>query len=318
MSKSKNKIIGITLGDPAGIGPEVTAAALSKTCFPRGVQAVVIGDEGSFARFWPKKRALPPFIHVAGDPMARHESGRPSLKSGRDSLLYLETAVELLKAGQIQALVTAPVAKEAIARFLPGFKGHTTFLAQAFGLKNVEMVFVADDVKLVLVTRHVALKELSRLITTDKVLSVLSTTNRFLVRSFGIRKPRIAVLGLNPHAGEAGEMGREELEAIIPAMKRAKARGLDVSGPFPADTFFEPRNCQGYDLVAAMYHDQGLIALKSRYFDRLVNLTIGLPFIRTSPAHGTAFGIAGKGIADAGSMKAAIELAIRLKAPQDL
>jgi 4-hydroxythreonine-4-phosphate dehydrogenase len=111
-------------------------------------------------------------------------------------------------------------------------------------------------------------------------------------------------------------MGREELVAIIPAMKQAKARGLDVYGPFPADTFFEPRNCRGYDLIAAMYHDQGLIALKSRYFDRLVNLTVGLPFIRTSPAHGTAFGIAGKGVADPGSMKAAIDLAIRLEAPQ--
>jgi len=316
MSKSKVKIIGITLGDPAGIGPEVTAAALLKARFPRGTQAVVIGNELSFARFWPKRKARPQFIHVAADPAVRHESGRPSPQSGQDSLLYLETAVELLKAGKLQALVTAPVAKEAVARFLPGFKGHTTFLAQAFGLKNVEMVFVADDVKLVLVTRHVALKELSGLITTEKVLSVLLTTNRFLVRSFGIRRPRIAVLGLNPHAGEAGQMGREELAAIIPAMKRAEAEGLDVYGPFPADTFFEPRNCRGYDLIAAMYHDQGLIALKSRYFDRLVNLTVGLPFIRTSPAHGTAFGIAGKSVADPGSMKAAIDLAIRLEAPQ--
>jgi 4-hydroxythreonine-4-phosphate dehydrogenase len=278
----------------------------------------VIGDERSFARFWPKRKALPPFIHVAGAPAVRHEPGRPAPQSGRDSLLYLETAVELLKAGKFQALVTAPVAKEAVARFLPGFKGHTTFLAQAFGRQNVEMLFVADDVKLVLVTRHVALKELPGLITTDKVLGVLSTTNRFLVRSFGIRKPRIAVLGLNPHAGEAGQMGREELTAIIPALQRAKAKGLDVHGPFPADTFFEPSNCQGYDLIAAMYHDQGLIALKSRYFDRLVNLTIGLPFIRTSPAHGTAFGIAGKGRADPGSMQASIDLAIRLEAPQDL
>jgi 4-hydroxythreonine-4-phosphate dehydrogenase len=315
MSKLKNRTIGITLGDPAGIGPEVTSKALLQTRFPRNVQPVLIGDERVFARFWPKRKALPPFIHVAGDPKVRHESGRAAPQSGKDSLLYLETAVELIKAGQFQALVTAPVSKEAVAEFLPGFKGHTTFLAKAFGLKNVEMMFIADDVKLVLVTRHVALKELPRLITAERVLSVLSTTNRFLVRSFGIKKPRIAVLGLNPHAGEAGQMGREELDAIIPAMKRARAKGLDVLGPFPADTFFEPRNCRGFDLIAAMYHDQGLIALKSRYFDRLVNLTIGLPFIRTSPAHGTAFGIAGKGLADPGSMKASIDLAIRLDAP---
>jgi 4-hydroxythreonine-4-phosphate dehydrogenase len=313
MSKSKNKIIGITLGDPAGIGPEVTVAALLRAKFPKGVLPVVIGDERSFTRFWPKRTALPPFIHVAGVPQVRHEPGRPTVESGRDSLIYLETAVELIKAGKIQALVTAPVSKEAVSKFLPGFKGHTTFLAKAFDLKQVEMVFVADDVKLVLVTRHVALKELPRLITTEKVLSVLSTTNRFLMRSFGIKKPRIAVLGLNPHGGEAGQMGREELDAIIPAMKRARMKGLNVLGPFPADTFFEPRNCRGYDLIAAMYHDQGLIALKSRYFDRLVNLTVGLPFIRTSPAHGTAFGIAGKGIADPGSMKASLDLAIRLE-----
>jgi 4-hydroxythreonine-4-phosphate dehydrogenase len=313
MSKSKNKIIGITLGDAAGIGPEVTSMALLKTRFPKGVEPVIIGDERSFARFWPKRKALPLFIHLTSNPKVQHEPGRPTPQSGKDSLLYLETAVELLKAGKLQALVTAPVSKESVARFLPGFKGHTTFLANAFGLKQVEMLFVADEVKLVLVTRHVALKELPRLVTTDKLLSVLSTTNHFLVRSFGIKKPRIAVLGLNPHAGEGGQMGREELDAIIPAIKRAKGKGLDIRGPFPADTFFEPRNCRGYDLIAAMYHDQGLIALKSRYFDRLVNLTIGLPFIRTSPAHGTAFGIAGKGIADPGSMKASIDLAVQLK-----
>ncbi len=315
MSKHQNKTIGITLGDLAGIGPEVTAGALSRIKVPRGIEFVLIGDRDGFVRFWPKRKKLPRFVQVGGKKSAQHVPGYPTLESGRDSLLYLEKAVTLIKAGNLDALVTAPVSKESVSRFYPGFKGHTTFLAQAFDRTNVEMVFVAGKVILVLVTRHVAINELSRLITIPKVMSVLETTQHFMIHAFHRKNPRIAVLGLNPHAGEAGQMGQEELDVIVPAIKKACAKGMDVQGPFPADTFFEPRNCRGFDLIAAMYHDQGLIALKSRYFNRLVNLTVGLPFIRTSPAHGTAFGIAGKGLADTGSMKAAIELAIRLDPP---
>ena len=309
--RSNRKVIGITLGDPAGIGPEVTAASLLKVK-PRDVDFVLIGNEDVFRRFWTINRPLPSFIHIASTPRMKHVSGKSTPDSGRDSLLYLDKAVELLKDGKIHGLVTAPVSKESVGLFHKGFKGHTTYLAQAFGLKNVEMVFVADDMKLVLVTRHIPLKSVSTMITTEKVFSVLSTTHRFLVDRFGIKKPKIALLGMNPHAGEGGHIGDEEIKAIIPAMKKAKAKGMDIQGPFAADTFFEPRNCKGYDLIAAMYHDQGLIALKTLYFDRLVNLTVGLPFIRTSPAHGTAFGIAGKRLADPGSMKASMELAIRL------
>ncbi|MBF0569405.1 MAG: 4-hydroxythreonine-4-phosphate dehydrogenase PdxA [Candidatus Omnitrophica bacterium] len=312
MLRSKSKIIGITLGDPAGIGPEVTAAALLKARAMKGVEFVLIGNEASFRRYWPRKKDLPTFLHISGHGSLTHAPGRPTAESGHDSLLYLAKAVELLKSGRVHGLVTAPVSKESVSHFHKGFKGHTTFLAQAFGLKNVEMVFVAGDMKLVLVTRHVAIRELPRLVTKEKVLGVLQATNDFLVDRFGIKRPRIAVLGLNPHAGEGGQMGDEEIKEIIPAMKKAAALGMDVLGPFPADTLFEPRNCRGYDLIAAMYHDQGLIALKTLYFDRLVNLTVGLPFIRTSPAHGTAFGIAGQGLADPGSMKASIDLAVRL------
>ncbi|MBF0388447.1 MAG: 4-hydroxythreonine-4-phosphate dehydrogenase PdxA [Candidatus Omnitrophica bacterium] len=310
MLKSNNKAILITMGDPAGIGAEVTAKALLKVRFPKGVEPVVIGDQAVWQKFWPADKSWPLFIHLASRARTVHRPGLPTVESGRDSLLYLEKAVELIKEGRAQALVTAPVAKEAICRFIPGFKGHTTFLARAFGLKNVEMLFLADAMKLVLVTRHVSLMEVPAMITADKVFAVIKTTYDFLVARSGKRNLKVAVLGLNPHAGENGHMGQEEIRHIKPAMKRLRAVGVDVHGPFPADTFFEPRNCHGYDLLSAMYHDQALTVLKAQYFDRLVNMTIGLPFIRTSPAHGTAFGIAGKGIADEGSMLAAIKAAV--------
>ncbi|MBF0122054.1 MAG: 4-hydroxythreonine-4-phosphate dehydrogenase PdxA [Candidatus Omnitrophica bacterium] len=311
MLKSNRKVIGITLGDPAGIGPEVTAAALL-TMNLKKLDVVLIGNEDVFRQFWPGNKPFPSFIHMASDAKMKHVPGKPTPVSGYDSLLYLNKAVHLLKSGNIHGLVTAPVSKESVGLFHKGFKGHTTYLAQAFGLGNVEMVFVADGMKMVLVTRHVPLKDISSMIITKKVLSVITTTYRFLIERFSIKKPKIAVLGMNPHAGEGGHMGNEEIRAIIPAIKKARAQGMDISGPFAADTFFEPRNCKGYDLIVAMYHDQGLIALKTLYFDKLVNLTVGLPFIRTSPAHGTAFGIAGKGRANSGSMKASIELAVQL------
>ncbi|MBF0484995.1 MAG: 4-hydroxythreonine-4-phosphate dehydrogenase PdxA [Candidatus Omnitrophica bacterium] len=301
-------MIGITMGDPAGIGPEVIAAALSGFRCPSGVEFLVIGNMDVFTRFWPRGKELPLFIHIAEN-SARHISGRPTLQSGRDSLAYLDKAVEMLKKGSLQALVTGPVSKESVAHFVKGFKGHTTYLANAFGKKNVEMVFVADDIKMVLVTRHIPLKEVSSRVTRLKVESVIETTHAFLVNSFGIKAPKIAVCGLNPHAGEGGAIGQEEIREIIPAMNRLKKKKILVYGPFPADTLFEPRNRRGYDLIVTMYHDQGLTALKSLYFDKLVNLTVGLPFIRTSPAHGTAFGIAGKGVANSGSMLESIRLA---------
>ena len=315
--RSNNKSLLITMGDPAGVGPEVTAKALAKICLDKKVQPVVIGNGDIWQQVWPvkgagKKAPKPSFIHVAHSTHVTHKPGVPTPASGKDALLYLEKAVELIKAGQSLSLVTAPVSKESISRFIPGFKGHTTYFANAFGLKNVEMLFVADDMKLVLVTRHVPLKAVPALITTRKVLDVIQTTHRFIVNRFKIKDPKIAVLGLNPHAGEGGHIGNEEIVAIVPAIKKARALGMNIQGPFPADTFFEPRHSTGYDLVVALYHDQALTALKALYFDRLVNVTVGLPFIRTSPAHGTAFGIAGRGIADEGSMLAALQLAVRL------
>lgn len=311
MSRSRNKIIAVTMGDPCGVGPEVTAAALGRLR-ARGVEFIVIGNEDVLARFWPKGVLMPPVIHVAEKNGAVYKPGHPSSGSALDSLLYLDHAIQLLKDGNVQGLVTAPVCKEALMPFCPGFKGHTTFLAEAFGLKDVEMLFVAEALRVVLVTRHIALQKVPARITAAKVGAVVTTTAAFVRDRFAIKRPRVAVCGLNPHAGEGGHMGREEIMQIIPALIKLRKAGWDIAGPLPADTLFEPRIRSGYDLIVSMYHDQALTALKALYFDKLVNLTVGLPFIRTSPAHGTAFRIAGKGVADPGSMAAALKLAMGL------
>ncbi len=316
MSRSKakrsKKIIAVTMGDACGVGPEVTVAAIEKCASIKGVEFLVIGNENVLNRYWHSKKNIPCVLHVTDSPGVEYRSGRPTSASGKDSLLYLEHAVKLLTNIDVDALVTAPVSKEAIIPFHPGFKGHTTFLAEAFGIENVEMLFVAKGLKVVLVTRHVPLKDVPGLISRQKIVSVVRTTANFLAERFGVKSPKIAVCGLNPHAGEGGHMGSEEITQIIPALNDLRKLKISVTGPLPADTLFEPHISGQYDLVAAMYHDQALTALKAQYFNELVNVTVGLPFIRTSPAHGTAFGIAGKRLADPGSMIAAIKLAAEL------
>ncbi|NTV29198.1 MAG: 4-hydroxythreonine-4-phosphate dehydrogenase PdxA [Candidatus Omnitrophica bacterium] len=313
MSRSRSrKVIGITLGDPAGIGPEVIARSLLNIKSSPGTEFLVIGNRDVFARVWPKSRPWPLFLDLSSGKMD-YRPGCPTILSGRDSLLYLDKSIEMLKSGTLTSLVTGPVSKEAVSRFVSGFRGHTSYLADAFGRKDVEMLFVAPGLKMVLVTRHIPLRDVPGKITRSKVKSVIVAVYAFLRDKFGIASPRVAVCGLNPHAGEGGQIGREDVEAIVPAIKDLKRRGWDINGPFPADTLFEPRNRRGYDLIVTMYHDQGLTAVKAEYFSSLVNLTVGLPFIRTSPAHGTAFGIAGqKGTADHRSMLAAIRLAMEL------
>ncbi len=312
MSRSNSRVIAVTMGDPCGVGPEVTAAALEALYPVKGYEFVLIGNEDVFRRYCRKKAASLSFIHVAGDDKAVHRPGKPSAAAGLDALLYLQQAVKLIRTGGADALVTAPVSKEWIIPFSPGFKGHTTFLAHEFSCDHVEMLFVAGQLRVVLATRHVPVKELSELVTAVKVYSVVKATASFLRERYHIKRPRIAVCGLNPHAGEGGHMGREEITRIIPAIKKLRVSGLDVRGPFPADTVFEPHVREGYDLIVSMYHDQALPFLKASYFDRLVNVTVGLPFIRTSPAHGTAFDIAGRSLADPGSMKAAIIQAMEI------
>ncbi len=310
MSKSAADVpvIGVTMGDPAGIGPEVVAKALARG--PQDRRFVLIGDCRVYQKFF---KRFPAHVTVCDVPLQGPcPMGRPSRAGGQASMRYLEKAVGCLKNGTVGSLVTGPVCKESVALFHKGFTGHTEYLAEAFGVKRFDMMFDAPGLRVVIVTRHVPISRVPSMVTARAVLDSIVLADAALKKYFKIRSPRIAVLGLNPHAGEAGAFGTEEKAKIIPAIQKARGCGLRVQGPFPADTFFSAGHSDLYDCVIAMYHDQGLIPVKTLHFKEVVNFTIGLPFVRTSPAHGTAFDIAGRGIADASSMTAAIELACQL------
>ena len=283
------------MGDPKGIGPEIIRKAFKRPGLLRLGNFVCLGDK----------------TLLKGVPASVIDIDYKT--PGEGSLKFLEKGVTLIKSGIIDALVTAPLSKEAVSCHIRNFRGHTEYLAEAFGIKRFDMMFVRDKVRLSLVTRHVPLKDVPRLITKKTVLASIELMQETLQQRFKIRRPRIAVLGLNPHAGEGGLLGREDAGQILPAIEMARDQGIKAAGPFPADTFFCRH--QGFDGIVAMYHDQGLVPLKGMYFKELVNFTAGLPFVRTSPAHGTAYDIAGKGIADPSSMIAAIKLACRLTLP---
>ncbi len=311
ISNSKNKRIGITIGDPCGIGPEIVAKALAQREIRHLANYTIIGDREIYRRYGqiPNHCSL---VDVSGHLPARVQFGRANRPAAKASLFYLNKAVELLKDGEISGLVTAPVCKEAIVSSGINFQGHTEYLADAFGIKKFAMMFVTKKLKTVVMTRHIPLRKIIEKITAKDVYEMIQLIAKSLKELFQIANPRIAVCGINPHAGEKGTIGNEEITKIIPAIKKAKKSGLTVWGPLAADTLFVPSVAGRYDAIIAMYHDQGLIAVKTLYFSELVNLTIGLPFIRTSPAHGTAFDIAGKSKADASSMCEAIKLAVEL------
>ena len=312
MSRSSSKIIGITLGDPAGIGAEVAAKALADPALRRAARFALIGDECLFQKYFPVRYKNCTFIDVGGLGTGDFNSGEPTRATGKASLAYLQSAIDMLKRGQLSSLVTAPVCKEAIGKTIPSFHGHTEFLAEAVGAKDVGMMFVSDSLRVLLATRHIPLEKVSKKINADLVFRAIRSIDTALKKHFHVFQPFIGVCGLNPHAGEGGTLGKEEIRHIIPAIKRARLRGIKVEGPFPADTIFYSENSKRFDALLAMYHDQGLIPVKTLYFRKLVNLTIGLPFVRTSPAHGTAFDIAGKNKADASSMTEAIRPTARL------
>lgn len=319
ISKSNNKNrgpkpIGLTMGDPGGIGPEIIAKALHRGALRGQGPFCLIGDCAVFKQYIKK---LPPgstMLHCGGPLGGNYRIGRPDPANGAAALLFLDTAIDLLKQGHLRALVTAPLAKETIKPFHRRFQGHTEHLAEAFGNPPVGMLFVSDILKIIIVTRHLPIRQVPRAVSQESVLETIRLTDRALRNLFHIRSPKIGVCGLNPHAGEGGTIGREEITAIIPAIKQARLKKIDASGPFAADTLFTQKSGPRYDAIVAMYHDQGLIPAKAPGINRLVNLTIGLPFIRTSPAHGTAFDIAGENRADPSSMAAAIALAARLSA----
>ncbi|MDE2213617.1 MAG: 4-hydroxythreonine-4-phosphate dehydrogenase PdxA [Candidatus Omnitrophica bacterium] len=295
------------MGDPRGIGPEVVCKALQSKALLACGSFIVIGDGKKLGR-------LPSSVKVIDVPYKA---------AGEGAVKFLDKAIELIRTKQAHAMSTAPLSKEEVSRYVPNFVGHTEYLAGAFGIRDFDMMFTAGGACLSIVTRHVPLKEVPRLITQKKVFDSIALMDRTLKERFRVRKPKIAVLGLNPHAGEGGLLGSEDVKHILPAVRQARACGIKVQGPVPADTFFAfPRHCDGikrpncsdggYDGVIAMYHDQGLAPFKGLYMKELVNFTAGLPFVRTSPAHGTAFDIAGQNKADPSSMRAALKLACRL------
>jgi 4-hydroxythreonine-4-phosphate dehydrogenase len=226
--------------------------------------------------------------------------------AGKMAVLSLNVACDALKAGKLDGIVTAPFHKANVQSPEFDYTGHTPFLKQFFGLKDVTMMLVADNMKVAVLTEHIPVQAVAGAITKEAILYKLKIIQESLIQDFGISKPKIAVLGLNPHAGDGGLVGKEEIEIIAPAIKEAKDKGILCMGPYSADAFFARGQYQSFDVVLAMYHDQGLIPFKSLAFGEGINYTAGMPVIRTSPDHGTAFDIAGKGIADESSFRQAI------------
>jgi len=280
--------IGITVGDPAGIGPEI----VDKTVRDPGVLAV-----------------CEPVVFAT--PTTSIRVGNVSGAAGQASFDTIVRAVEAAQAGKVDAIATAPISKLAFANAGLSWKGHTDLLAHLCGVSRVAMMFYSADLKVVLITVHVPLADVPGLLTQQLVEDTITLTAQTLPK-FGIRKPRLGLAGLNPHAGESGVLGKEDGAVLVPAVAAARARGIDVSGPFPADTVFLRAVRKEFDCVLACYHDQGLIPVKLLAFGKAVNVTIGLPIIRTSVDHGTAFDIAGQGVADPGSMIEAVKLAATL------
>ncbi|MGD9556794.1 MAG: 4-hydroxythreonine-4-phosphate dehydrogenase PdxA [Mangrovibacterium sp.] len=325
MSKSKITI-GITHGDINGIGYEVIMKAFSDPRMLEMCTPVVYGSP-KVAAYHRKALNMEAFnfnsvrnaaeadsrkmnIINCIDDNIRVELGKISDVAGEASYMALEAAVMDLKAGVIDALVTAPISKDNIQSEKFNFPGHTEFLARQFNTDNYLMLMVSEMMKIGVVTTHVPVSKVPSLITKEAILKKLRIMAASLEQDFSIKKPRIAVLGLNPHAGDGGLLGSEEKEIIIPAIERAKEEGILAIGPYPADGFFGAGDYSRFDAILAMYHDQGLTPFKVISFERGVNYTAGLPGIRTSPAHGTAFDIAGEGKASAESFREAVYLAI--------
>lgn len=304
--------VAITMGDPAGIGPEIIIKSLKSLHGLRDVHFIVVGDKKLFIKKGLKENFRISLVDAACC-YGLFSPGKFSKVSGESSFKSLEYAVTLLKQGRADCLVTAPISKEAVK--LAGFSwpGHTEYLAESFAVRQVEMVFIADKLKIVLVTRHLALRDAIKQVKKETIVSCGRLVFRLLRADFKIKNPKIAVCGLNPHAGESGLFGDEERREIKPAIRVLnRLFGSHFSGPYAADTLFGRAYKGEFDLVVAMYHDQGLAPFKLAAFDKGVNLTAGLPFIRTSPVGGTAFDIAGKNKADCSSMREAIRLACKL------
>ncbi|MEE8638528.1 MAG: 4-hydroxythreonine-4-phosphate dehydrogenase PdxA [Candidatus Margulisiibacteriota bacterium] len=319
-------IVGVTMGDPAGIGPEICAKALTTAEVQMAANCLVIGDRKAMRQGLKvakipnieinpiKKISEAKFIRGTIDVLdlknveSRLKIGQVSKPAGKAAVEYLEKAIRLARDGQIDAITTAPINKEAIQKAGYRFQGHTEILATRTKAKNYAMMFVSDTLWIILATTHLPLKEVSKHLDKKKVLRTIKLAHETLFK-LREKKPRIGVAGLNPHAGEAGIFGDEEIKIIKPAVDEAKKLGINVKGPISPDAIFYLANIGMFDIVVAMYHDQGLIPLKLLSFNRSVNVTVGLPIIRTSVDHGTGFDIAGKGWANPHSLIEAIKVA---------
>ncbi|HSG29936.1 MAG TPA: 4-hydroxythreonine-4-phosphate dehydrogenase PdxA [Thermodesulfobacteriota bacterium] len=306
--------VGITMGDPNGIGPEIILKALCCAEVQSICRPIVYGSKDVLdkAKDIVAMDAVYQMEQCGDFALDNLNPGKVSKESGEISLVCIETAVTHIKESKIDFIVTAPITKEAIHLAGSKFPGHTEMLAELSGADHFAMMFEGDKFKVVLATIHEALKDVPGILNKDDLFYKLVMANDALKNYFGIERPRIVVCGLNPHAGEAGAFGTEEQDIIIPAIDRARLSGMDIEGPLPADTLFYHAAGGRWDIVVAMYHDQGLIPFKMLNFEKGVNVTIGLPFIRTSPDHGTAFDIAWKGEANPSSMIQAIKVAVNM------
>ena len=315
---SEKNIIGITMGDPVSIAPEIIVKAFKEEN-KEFDDIIVLGDANLLKSFDNIKVNIVTgveeykkgFLNVLNlSDLKEIKHGKPNFETSKAMMLYIEKGVELALESKIKGIVTAPINKYAMQKAGYNFPGHTEFLAHKTNTKNVFMMFAGGfKLKIVLVTIHIPLKEVASFITYAKVLETIEITFKFLKKYSGKTKPRIAVAGLNPHAGEGGLFGDEEEKKIVPAIKKAKEKGIDVSGPYPPDTIFLNAKNESFDAFISMYHDQALIPFKLLHFDDGVNVTLGLPIIRTSVDHGTAYDIAGKNSASPKSLLAAIRMA---------
>ncbi len=315
--------IALTSGDPSGIGPELAVKAwedlqtdlpffllADPAHLPADAPIALIRDPSEAVAAC--ARGLPLLPHTFAAPAL---PGQPDPANAQGVIEVIARAVDLVRTGQASALCTNPIHKKALkdgAGF--AYPGHTEYLAALAGVERVVMMLASDTLRVVPVTIHIALAEVPRALNADLLAATIRITHEGLIRDFGIARPRLAVAGLNPHAGEGGVMGREEIDLITPVIETLRAEGFDLSGPRSADTMFHAGARTSYDVAICMYHDQALIPIKTLAFDEGVNVTLGLPFIRTSPDHGTAYDIAGKGIANPSSLIAALRMAARMAA----
>jgi 4-hydroxythreonine-4-phosphate dehydrogenase len=319
--------LALSLGDPAGIGPELIAAAWSRREAERLGRFVAVGGARLLAQAAQQRGLAVPIRIVASageaaevfdsalpvldGPDGDYRPGAPDEAGARLALASLSQATRLALAGEAGGLVTGPVAKARLAKIGFTQPGQTEFVADMCGVarEDAVMMLAGPSLRTVPLTIHEALADVPRLLTSDLIVRRARVVAQALIRDFGIAQPRLAMCGLNPHAGEQGLFGDEEARIIAPAVARLRAEGLEVTGPHSADTLFAPREREGFDVALAMYHDQALIPIKALDFDQGVNVTLGLPIVRTSPDHGTAFAIAGRGEADPGALCAAIRMA---------